>query len=77
MEALDRDALDAPKLILALTVKGKGVSFMESSSAWHGRVPSPEEMVRAEEEIGVHIRGDAAAAAPRPSWIPAAPERKS
>jgi transketolase len=52
IEALDRESPDQPKLILALTVKGKGVSFMEASSAWHGRVPSPEEMKKAEEEIG-------------------------
>jgi transketolase len=52
VEALDRDSPDQPRVILALTVKGKGVSFMESSSAWHGRVPSREEMATAEEEIG-------------------------
>lgn len=40
-----------PKLILARTVKGKGVSFMEGTSAWHGRTPSLEEMLVAEAEI--------------------------
>jgi transketolase len=51
VEALDRNHPDQPGLILALTVKGQGVSFMESSSAWHGRVPSQEEMSAAEKEI--------------------------
>jgi transketolase len=51
MEALDSGSSDQPGLILALTVKGRGVTFMESSSAWHGRVPSQEEMAAAEEEI--------------------------
>jgi len=55
MKALDSDNLDQPALILALTVKGKGVTFMESSSAWHGRVPSQEEMAVAEEEIQGHL----------------------
>ena len=59
IEALDRENPDQPKLILALTVKGKGVSFMEASSAWHGRVPSPEEMKKAEEEIGHLIAASA------------------
>jgi transketolase len=62
IEALDRENPDQPKLILALTVKGKGVSFMEASSAWHGRVPSPEEMKKAEEEIGHRIEASAASA---------------
>jgi transketolase len=62
IEALDRENPDQPKLILALTVKGKGVSFMEASSAWHGRVPSPEEMKKAEEEIGHLIAASAASA---------------
>jgi len=53
VNALDAEESPAqPTLILALTVKGKGVSFMEASSAWHGRIPSPEEMKKAEEEIG-------------------------
>jgi transketolase len=62
IEALDRESPDQPTLILALTVKGKGISFMEASSAWHGRVPSPEEMKKAEEEIGRHIEIRAASA---------------
>ena len=49
MEAI-LDALDLsltingkPTLILANTVKGKGVSFMENLAEWHGRAPSKEQ----------------------------------
>jgi transketolase len=30
-------------MIIAETVKGKGVSFMENAVGWHGAAPSPEE----------------------------------
>ena len=33
----------APKAIIAKTVKGKGVSFMEGQCGWHGKAPSAEE----------------------------------
>src|SRR3990167_4711402 len=33
-----------PVLILANTVKGKGVGFMEDIAGWHGKAPSEEEM---------------------------------
>lgn len=42
----------APSVILAKTVKGKGVSFMEDQVGWHGKAPSAEEMARAIEELG-------------------------
>ena len=32
-----------PKFILAETVKGKGVSFMENEASWHGKAPNSEE----------------------------------
>ena len=40
-----------PVLILARTVKGKGVSFMENKVEWHGVVPKQDEAVRAVQEI--------------------------
>lgn len=40
-----------PTAILMRTVKGKGVSFMEDESAWHGRAPSEEELLQAVAEI--------------------------
>jgi len=40
-----------PVFVLAQTVKGKGVSFMENKIEWHGVAPKPEEAKRAREEI--------------------------
>jgi len=40
-----------PTLVLANTIKGKGVSFIENKSEWHHRVPTTEELNRAIEEL--------------------------
>jgi transketolase len=40
-----------PTFIVAHTIKGKGVSFMENDPEWHGKAPKPEEAVRAIQEI--------------------------
>ena len=42
-----------PLVVIANTVKGKGVSFMENIAGWHGRVPTCDEMVRGLKELGV------------------------
>jgi transketolase len=42
-----------PSAIILNTVKGKGVSFMENSVAWHYRSPSDEELQHALQELGV------------------------
>ncbi|HVN19164.1 MAG TPA: transketolase [Dongiaceae bacterium] len=42
-----------PVAILADTVKGKGVSFMEDQAGWHGKAPSYEELVKGLEELEV------------------------
>lgn len=42
-----------PILILAQTVKGKGVSFMEDQVKWHGVAPKDEDLVKALAELGV------------------------
>ena len=42
-----------PTLLLANTVKGKGVSFMENIAGWHGKAPNYEEMVQALEGLGL------------------------
>jgi transketolase len=34
---------DGPVALIAHTVKGKGVSFMENQSGWHGKAPSDEQ----------------------------------
>lgn len=36
-----------PTVIVARTVKGKGVPFMEDKAGWHGRAPKPEELEEA------------------------------
>ncbi len=41
-----------PKAIIAHTTKGKGVSFMEGSVAFHGKPPNDEEFERAMKELG-------------------------
>lgn len=40
-----------PTVIIANTIKGKGVSFMEGKAAWHGKAPTAEEAERALAEI--------------------------
>ena len=44
---------DAPVIVLAHTVKGKGVPFIEDQVAWHARVPTPEELKQGLAELGV------------------------
>ena len=54
LAALDtaRATKGRPSAIVAKTVKGKGVSFMENSHAWHGKPPSAAERDRALAELG-------------------------
>jgi transketolase len=40
-----------PAIIIADTVKGRGVSFMEGKSQWHGKTPDDGEFARAFEEL--------------------------
>ncbi len=42
-----------PKVIIADTVKGKGVSFMENVAGWHGKTPNLDELNKALAELGV------------------------
>ncbi|MFM1653664.1 transketolase [Brevibacillus sp. B_LB10_24] len=42
----------SPTLIIAHTVKGKGVSFMENNYLWHSRIPTDKELEWALQEIG-------------------------
>lgn len=47
------DGGDRPRAIIAHTVKGKGVSFMEDDNNWHYRAPTAEEVVLAHKELGL------------------------
>jgi len=56
-----RQALDAavahrgqPTCIIAHTIKGKGVSFMEGDYAWHAKVPTDSDLERAIAELSSH-----------------------
>jgi transketolase len=42
-----------PTVIIAKTVKGKGISFMEDDNNWHYRIPNIEEVKRAKKELGI------------------------
>jgi transketolase len=50
-EAVERQG--KPKIIIANTIKGKGVSFMENQAEYHGRALSPDEMKRARQELEI------------------------
>ncbi|MCD8317284.1 MAG: transketolase, partial [Eggerthellaceae bacterium] len=45
---------DKPAVIIADTVKGKGVSFMENEVGWHGKAPNKEQYIMAMEELGAN-----------------------
>lgn len=42
---------DKPFAIVANTIKGKGVSFMENNAGWHGKAPNDEQLALALEEL--------------------------
>ncbi|MBS5450796.1 MAG: transketolase [Coriobacteriia bacterium] len=42
---------DRPAVVVAHTVKGKGVSFMEDQAGWHGKAPNAEQLAQALAEI--------------------------
>ena len=46
-----RDTKGMPTAIIAHTVKGKGVSYMENSVGWHGKAPNDEEYAVAMEDL--------------------------
>lgn len=51
-DALDAaDGMVSPVMIIAHTIKGKGVSFMENNVDFHGKAPTPDEMERALREL--------------------------
>ena len=42
-------------MIVAHSIKGKGVSFMENQAGWHGKAPKPEERDKALAELDEYI----------------------
>jgi transketolase len=57
LEALDfaEEIHDRPTVIIAHTTKGKGVSFMENNSFWHGNVPNEKQFQLAMRELGGEV----------------------
>ena len=55
VEALDKAKAGCgkPSVIIADTVKGKGVSFMEDIAGWHGKAPNLEELNKGLKELGL------------------------
>jgi transketolase len=47
------DGSGKPVALIAHTVKGRGIRFMEDDNNWHYRIPTREEVVRAKVELGV------------------------
>ncbi len=47
-----REHKGAPTIIIAKTIKGKGVSFMEDKAGWHGTAPNKEQYEQAITELG-------------------------
>lgn len=57
LDALDRVTMDGkPTAIIAKTIKGKGVSYMENACGWHGKAPNKDEydiaMAELNDELG-------------------------
>ena len=52
LPALDKKTEGKPRCIIAMTVKGKGVSYMENNVEWHGSVPKGEQLEIALKELG-------------------------
>ena len=54
-EVMNRETgtTERPHVIIAHTVKGKGVSFMEDDNNWHYRIPTAEEVELAFGELGL------------------------
>jgi transketolase len=52
LDALERARENGPTAILARTVKGKGVSFLEGAGGWHGKAVEPAKLQQALDEVG-------------------------
>ena len=50
-QARNNQGCGKPTVLLANTVKGKGVSFMENIAGWHGKVPNLDELIKSLKEL--------------------------
>jgi transketolase len=51
LAAIEAPRIGKPRFLVANTTKGKGVSFIEDRVEWHHKVPSPEQIKQAIEEL--------------------------
>jgi transketolase len=65
------DAGTQPLVIVAKTLKGKGVSFLEDQDGWHGKALSKDEAARALAELQPRARPASGIEIPRPTDLPA------
>ncbi len=54
--AASKSTKDKPTCIVAKSVKGKGVSYMENNPSWHGNAPKEEEYIIASNELDAKIK---------------------
>jgi len=50
-QALSKPSTTQPSCVIAHTIKGKGVSFMENNMDWHGKAPNAEQLQKALQEL--------------------------
>jgi len=53
VEEIHNEVSTQPTVILARTIKGKGVSFLEGHGVWHHKIPSQDELLRIYEELDI------------------------
>ena len=49
----DSDKNNKPYAIIANTIKGKGISFMEDDNNWHYKIPNELEVKKSKKELGL------------------------
>ena len=67
---------ERPTAIVAKTVKGKGVSFLEDKEGWHGKALDEDQAVQALKELGAEAARTFDVAKP-PRWTPPTPKRSA
>ena len=56
LEALEwASSMDSPAVIIAHTVKGKGISYMENNPSFHGAAPNDEQLALGLQELGLEV----------------------
>ena len=53
LKSLNSKTSNKPKVIVANTVKGKGIKLFENDNNWHYRIPSNEEVKLAKKELEI------------------------